>query len=138
VGTRDAVAARDREAGRMKDGPAKSIDLTTLALPADAVPPVRVRVDSPARRRRRQHFVQVPWTWLERLMTARHVATPLVAMVILYQHWKHRGGAFALSNSGPMADISRWGKHRALAELEVLGLIAVERRPNKAPLVRVL
>jgi hypothetical protein len=121
---------------KLRDRP--GLDLMTLALPADAIPFTVVRTESPARRKRREHFVKLPWTWVGRLMSARQKATWPVAVVILYEHWRRKGKTFALSNSGPMADISRWRKYRALVELEALGLIAVERRPDKAPLVRVL
>ena len=38
--------------------------------------------------KRRQHFVKVPWTWIERLATARYIATYRVALHMLYRHWK--------------------------------------------------
>jgi hypothetical protein len=37
--------------------------------------------------RRRQHFVSVPWTWIERLSGATG-KTCLVALHLLYLHWK--------------------------------------------------
>ena len=48
--------------------------------------------------KRRQHFVQVPWTWVERLAKARHIATYRVALHVLYRHWKGGGEPFTLSN----------------------------------------
>jgi hypothetical protein len=120
----------------MKNGKPTPADLEAAAIPESELP--TWRANSPARRQRREHFVKVPWTWVERLMGARHKDAWPAAMVILYEHWRHKGKAFALSNSGPMADIHRRQKHRALVELEALGLIAVERRPKKSPLIRVL
>lgn len=85
-------------------------------------------------RRRRQHFVRVPWTWVERLAKARYTATYRVALHILYRHWKGSGQPFTLSNGMvAMEGVSRWQKWRALGELEQLGLITIERRQRKTP-----
>ena len=88
--------------------------------------------------KQRQHFVKVPWTWIERLATARYTATYRVALHILYRHW--RGGKpFALPN-GMMSreGVERRAKWRGLMELERLGLVAIERRQRKSPLITVL
>jgi hypothetical protein len=78
--------------------------------------------------RRRQHFVKVPWTWVERLQDARYVATYRLALHVLYQHWKANGKPFKLANGEiKMGGTSRWQKWRALAELERLGLITVKK-----------
>ena len=88
--------------------------------------------------KQRQHFVKVPWTWIERLAGARYTATYRVALHILYRHW--RGGEpFALPN-GMMSreGVERRAKWRGLMELERLGLVAIERRQRKSPLITVL
>jgi hypothetical protein len=87
--------------------------------------------------KRRKHFIKVPWTWHERLVEARHTATYKVAAQILYQYWKNNGEPFTLGNNA-LNGVSRWQKSRALAELEAFGLIAVERRKRKSPLVTVV
>jgi hypothetical protein len=42
-------------------------------------------------KRRRRQFVMVPWIWIEKLGTARYVATYRVALHVLYRHWRGRG-----------------------------------------------
>jgi hypothetical protein len=84
--------------------------------------------------RRRRYFVMVPWMWIERLVDARHIATYRVALHVLYQDWKGGSKPFTLSNSAVMG-VSRWQKWRALRELERLGLVTIERRKRKAPLI---
>jgi hypothetical protein len=84
--------------------------------------------------KRRQQFVMVPWTWIEKLATARYVATYRVALHVLYRHWKGQGEPFTLSNGAMLMEgVARGTKWRALRELERLGLIAIERRPRKSP-----
>ena len=89
--------------------------------------------------KRREHFVKVPRTWVERLATARYTATYRVALHILYRHWKDGGKPFALPN-GMMSreGVERRAKWRGLMELERLGLVAIERRQRKSPLITVL
>jgi hypothetical protein len=89
--------------------------------------------------RRRQHFVKVPWTWIERLARARYTATYRVALHVLYRHWKIRGEPFTLSNGMVAIEgVARGTKWRALRELEQLGLIAIERRRRKSPRITVI
>jgi hypothetical protein len=89
--------------------------------------------------KRREHFVRVPWPWIEQLAKARHIATYRVALHVLYRHWKGGGKPFALSNTA-MGDqgVSRWRKWEALGELEQLGLITVERRNRQSPRIAVI
>jgi hypothetical protein len=87
---------------------------------------------------RRKHFVKVPWTWVEKLTAARHIATHRVALYVLYRHWKAGGSPFTLSNMA-VADVgvNRWRKWDALGELERLGLITIERRQRKTPRITI-
>ena len=86
--------------------------------------------------RRRQHFVSVPWTWIERLSGATG-KTCLVALHLLYLHWKGRGEPIKLANGMLRIDgISRQSKWRALGDLERRGVIVVERRRRRSPIVR--
>jgi hypothetical protein len=88
--------------------------------------------------KQRQHFVKVPWTWIERLAVAHYTATYRVALHILYRHWK-TGRPFLLSNGMlSMEGVERRAKWRGLRELEQLGLVAIERRKRKSPLITVL
>jgi hypothetical protein len=82
----------------------------------------------------RRHFVQFPWTWVERLQAARRVSTYRLALLLVYENWRSGGGPIVLSNALSMAEgVSRRTKWNALAELERLGLVRVERRPRKSP-----
>ena len=74
--------------------------------------------------KRRQHFVKVPWTWVERLAEARYVATYRLALHVLYRHWKANGKPFTLANGENKkweAPSGRTKVARVLAELEKLG-----------------
>jgi hypothetical protein len=89
--------------------------------------------------KRREHFVRVPWTWIERLATVRYIATYRVALHILYRHWRSHGEPFTLSNGMLiMEGVARGTKWRALRELEQLGLVTIERRRRKAPRITII
>jgi hypothetical protein len=84
--------------------------------------------------RQRQHFVKVPWKWVEQLAKAHYTATYRVALHVLYRHWKGGGLPFALSNTAVAGEgVPRRCKWKALRELEQLGLITVERRRRHSP-----
>jgi hypothetical protein len=86
--------------------------------------------------KRKEHFTMVPWTWIERLNGATG-QTYRVALFLLYQHWKGKCEPIKLPNGMLKIDgVSRQSKWRALADLERRGLIAVERRPSRSPIVR--
>jgi hypothetical protein len=90
-------------------------------------------------RRRRKHFVRVPVAWVERLGRARSVTTVLLALHILYEHWRAGGRPFRLANGKLLLNgISRKRKHTGLRELEKMGLVTVARRPRKSPIVTVM
>jgi hypothetical protein len=107
-------------------------DLEKLRLPLGekwAVVPLKIR-------KRRQHFVKVPWTWVERLDGASG-KTYRVALCLLYQYWKNRGEPVKLANGMLGIDgVSRYSKWKALSDLEHRGLITVERRPRRSPIIR--
>jgi hypothetical protein len=111
------------------------IDPTQWALPEAetlAVVPAKVQ-------KRRRHFIKVPWSWVERLAGARHVATYRVALHLLYQHWRQGDRPILLANGMLRREgVAPGTKWRALRELEQLGLITIERRPCKSPLVTVI
>jgi hypothetical protein len=65
--------------------------------------------------------------------------TLLLALHLLYLHWKGKGQPIKLANGMLEYDgISRFAKWRSLRELERRGLISVECRPKRSPLIRVL
>jgi hypothetical protein len=95
----------------------------------------------PARiRKRRERFIQVPIRWMERLGKAPLAsgAVHQVALHLLYLNWKHGGKPFKLPNGELHYDgVNRQAKWRALAILERRGLITVERRRKKSPIIEV-
>jgi hypothetical protein len=90
-------------------------------------------------RQRRRQFVQIPWTWIERLAQSRSANTYRVALTLLFLHWKAGGDPIKLANGMLAIDgVSRFAKYRALAELEQSGLITVTRRDGKSPSVTLI
>jgi len=56
-------------------------------------------------------------------------------VALLWEHFRHRGRAFPLL-TGKVLDPQ--AQRRALSQLEAVGLISVQRRPPKPPLITVL
>jgi hypothetical protein len=106
-------------------------DLAALRVdPAD--PRLQRRAGKPKKWRR--HYVQFPWAWVERLQAARRVSTYRLALLLAYEHWRTGGRPIVLTNALSMAEgLSRRSKWRALAELETLGLVKVERKRRRSP-----
>ena len=114
---------------------ADPFDLNNLRFDPEALPE-RHAVTPRKIERRRQHFVMVPWAWVEALSGATGQTWHL-AMHLLYLHWKGNGAPIKLANGMLKIDgISRASKWRALAELERRGLITVQRRPSRSPIIR--
>jgi hypothetical protein len=110
-------------------------NLNKLVLPREMI---RERCITVPRKIRHGHFVKVPWAWIERLAPTHSAATYRVAHHVLYQHWKQRGQPIRVANGVlRMEGVPRTSKWRALLELERLGLISIERRLRKSPLVTV-
>jgi hypothetical protein len=91
----------------------------------------------PAKPRKwRRHYVRVPWQWAERLQEAKRVSTYRLALVLVYEHWRTGGQPIVLSNIFSAAErVPIRSKSRAIAELESLGLIQVQRHKSRAPKV---
>jgi hypothetical protein len=92
-------------------------------------------------RKRREQFVKLPMWWHERLANSPTATGSiiLVAIYIAHLHWRHYGKPFKLPNGMLKYDgISRHTKWRALNVLERLGLITVERRRRKSPIIHAL
>ena len=104
----------------------------TFALLGRRLEPLKVR-------RRQKQFIMLPWTWVERLRDARSVTTYKVALYILHMSWKKHSKSFKLANGALSEEgISRYQKRDALKDLERLGIIRVERRVRKSPIVTAL
>jgi len=101
---------------------------------------IRERKVLTGKRRRRAPFVMVSLAWAERLSTAKHLASWSVALELLRRDLKHNGQPIPLPNGQLELKfrISRQQKWRALRELELLGLIRIEARPRKSPLVTLI
>lgn len=89
-------------------------------------------------RKRQQGFVMVPWAWVEKLKGATG-QTYRVALCLLHLNWKNKGEPVKLANGMLHIDgVGRHSKWRALNDLEGRGLIIVERRLRRSPLVRLV
>jgi hypothetical protein len=98
--------------------------------------PTTARLRGRAARRRREQFIQVPMEWSERLKAARLISSYRLAHFLLFRHWQSGGKPFPVSNVAP--GLEQKEKWRGLRELERLGLIRVENRQRRAPMVTVL
>jgi len=84
-------------------------------------------------------FTSVPRKWELRLLHAKRISTYRLAIELLYLHWKNDGKPIVVSSKVARAvKISARSKWNALAELERLGLINVDRRRRKSPRVILL
>jgi hypothetical protein len=94
---------------------------------------------APKSKKRNQNFTMVPHTWQKRLADgATCASTYRLALELLYRDWKNGGHPIRLANQGlEVVGLTRHQKTRALTELEDLGLVTVERRVKKSPIVKV-
>jgi hypothetical protein len=104
-----------------------------------AVEPVEVKGLRPMKRRWTRAFALMPLKETASMFGAMNQPKAMVATVLRYQAWRARGKPFALSN----ALLAKYGvhrntKYRALAEFEAAGLIQVERRGRRAPMITLL
>jgi len=115
----------------MSGGP---FDVDVLAFSQEQVKE-RVAVLPRKIQKRQQQFVIVPMVWRERLAGATG-HTVLLALDLLYLGWKNKGEPVKLANVMRQHDgISRQSKWRVLNDLERRGLVRVERRSRRSPLV---
>ena len=78
----------------------------------------------------------VPREWELRLLEAKRISTYRLAIELLYLHWYGKGKPVTVSGRVARAvKISARSKWEALAELERLGLIVVNRKPRRSPRV---
>jgi hypothetical protein len=120
----------------MDDQP-DSFDPARLRLPRDFVR-AGGRERAPSRKSKGGRFIKFPLSWAEQLTKARRIATYRVALRVLYLHWRSRGQPFTLANRGLETEgVGRIAKWRALGELELLGLITIERCKGRSPRITV-
>jgi hypothetical protein len=89
-----------------------------------------------AKAKKAETFVKVPLWWIEKAAQAISAPSALVCIYLLHTAWKAKSATFLLPNGRlRKAGVSRKVKSRVLRDLETAGLIRVERRPRKSPLV---
>ena len=88
----------------------------------------------------RRGFVLVPAMWINELLRIRATGTTWrVAVLLLRQVRQSVGHRVKLTNTAAAtAGVGRMGKKRALDQLREAGLIIVEDRDRKSPLVKVM
>jgi len=90
-------------------------------------------------RRQNREFVRLTREQFDRLTKAKRPSTERVFLHLLFLTWRSPDKPVVLANTGLVAKgIDRHAKRRALLELEALGLIRVERRYRKSPIITVL
>jgi hypothetical protein len=101
------------------------------AIQTRAVAPRKVRTA------RAEHFIKKPWVWHEKLIGAPG-QTWRLADIVLYFCWRNGGAPFKLARGlRGMETMPRMTRLRALRDLERRGLVTVEWRTKKSPIVTV-
>jgi len=98
-----------------------------------------IKSDTKPNRHRTDSFAKVPLSWAA--AAAKATKSPRAMVWVLLQHmaWRNDGAPFPLSNALlAKHGVSREVKRRALAALEAAGLIVVERRHGRAPVVTLI
>jgi hypothetical protein len=97
-------------------------------------PPKPARISAPPGRRLGR-FVPMPMEWFFKLTKT----TALVALFLQHRAFEEHNQVVKLPNRQLASQgVGRQQKLRALAELETLGLISVERRKRKSPVITLL
>jgi hypothetical protein len=87
----------------------------------------------------KRYYTLFPYSWQERLRGCKAGSIFLLALYLLYEHWRSGGHRIRLSNGVLAAEgVGRNAKLDGLRELERRGLVQVEWRPRRAPLVTCL
>ena len=112
------------------------LDLDDLRLPPDVV---RGRAVVPQRiKKRHRQFVQLPLAWIDILARNSRNKTFAVLCHLVHLNWKQGGGPIKVPNGFlEMLGVKPDAKSYALNKLENLGIISVERRENKSPIVTI-
>jgi hypothetical protein len=88
---------------------------------------------------RKETFVKVPLWWIEQATQATRTQQAFVCIWLLHLAWKTKSASFPVPNDQlAKRGIDRKEKHRALTRLEAAGLISIERRERKTPIVTLL
>jgi hypothetical protein len=94
---------------------------------------------APIKRTKIAPYVMLPLAWAAKAAAATNTTKAMVWVWLVHRARKTGNAAVAVPN-GALAEygISRKVKKVALEQLEAAGLIAVERRPRRAPIATVL
>jgi hypothetical protein len=113
-------------------------DLSNLVLPPDVV--VKAALSTPRRiAKRATEWVKLDRIWVDRLKGHRGHPTMAVAFHLIHETWKCNGGSIKVPNGMLEIDgVTRKVKWRVLNEFEEVGLISIERRQRKSPIIKVL
>jgi hypothetical protein len=110
-------------------------DLDKLKADSAASPPQ----PEPTRKGWRRICTVLPREWELRLQGVKRISTYRLAIELLYLHWYGKGKPVTVSSkvakAAKLSDRSKWN---ALAELKLLGLIEVNRKPRRSPRVALL
>ena len=88
------------------------------------------------KRPRKDTFVQVPLWWIEAATKATENPRAMVCIWLLHLAWKTHSMTFPIPNAGlAKRGVDRRAKYRVLRDLEASGLITVDRRSGKTPVV---
>jgi hypothetical protein len=80
----------------------------------------------------------VPLALVDKIARSSRDKTFAIFCHLLYEHWRQGGGPIKLANGFlNRLGVGRGAKSRALGKLERLGIISVERRDRKSPIVRI-
>ena len=113
-----------------------TFDLESLRLSPEAVG--KRAAGTPKRiRRRQQQFAKIPRAWVDAITPQRRDKTLAVVWHLFHEDWKQGGGRSIKVPNGMLAidGVGRKAKWRVLNMLEGLGLITVEHRDRKSPIV---
>jgi hypothetical protein len=113
----------------------RDFDPVKLRLDADNIPSGPQPLKKP--RSSKAPFIKLPVIWEETLAAARASgSTYRVALVLLYIAWKSGTCVVKLTNVAlAKKGVGRKGKAAALLVLRKVGLVTVEERPRKSPIV---
>jgi hypothetical protein len=95
----------------------------------------------PSEKKDARKFVLYPIGEYTRIAATGHHGALVLYGWLLYLDWKAGGGRSPIKLANETVagvGLTRWTKDSALRKLEELGLVRVQRRPKKSPLVVVL
>jgi hypothetical protein len=96
-------------------------------------------ISTKVRRRRSDAFATVPLQWAAKALAATNSRKAMVAVWLIYRAWQTKSSTFVVPNTAlTNYGVTRKVKYLALRQLAAAGLIAVEWRFRKSPVVTLL